>query len=185
MKITDDVIEEGANRPPTKTHISQIVSGGQTGVDRAALDAAVEANISIGGWCPRGRRSEDGRIPDGYPLKETAARSYAIRTEWNVRDSDGTLIIVQDEISSGTRLTVSSARKQNQPYLVVHLRPDADALFEDQPCLDNQIKQVLNWLVENEIKVLNVAGPRGSSNASVYSEAREFLSLLFQKVDRE
>ena len=118
-------------------------------------------------------------------MKETAARSYAIRTEWNVRDSDGTLIIVQDEISSGTRLTVSSARKQNQPYLVVHLRPDADALFEDQPCLDNQIKQVLNWLVENEIKVLNVAGPRGSSNASVYSEAREFLSLLFQKVDRE
>ncbi|MDA1230625.1 MAG: molybdenum cofactor carrier, partial [Planctomycetota bacterium] len=73
------------------SQLTRVVSGGQTGVDRAALDAASAAGMEIGGWCPRDRRAEDGIVPLRYPLRETASRSYAVRTEWNVRDSDGTL----------------------------------------------------------------------------------------------
>src|SRR5262245_51361441 len=75
--------------------ISKIVSGGQTGVDRAALDVALELGIPCGGWCPKGRLAEDGPIPERYPLKETTLRVYPQRTEWNVRDSDGTLVLAQ------------------------------------------------------------------------------------------
>lgn len=75
------------------TMLAQIISGGQTGVDRAGLDAALGLGIPCGGWCPRGRRALDGRIPDQYPLRETEARNYNRRTEWNIRDSDATLIL--------------------------------------------------------------------------------------------
>lgn len=159
--------------------ISRIVSGGQTGVDRAALDAAMEAGIAVGGWCPRGRRSEDGLIPAAYPLKETTARSYRVRTEWNVRDSDGTLILVFDEISSGTKLTLDIARELGKPLQVVHLRPPGTpGLFSDEASLQDQIESILNWLTRHTVRILNIAGPRGSSNKAVYHEARRFVQLL-------
>ncbi len=150
-----------------------IISGGQTGVDRAALDAGLRYQIPIGGWCPRERRAEDGPIPDVYPLRPTAARSYAVRTEWNVRDSDGTLILLCGPLSSGTRLTLESAQTQNRPVLVIQLDAPENS-HSDQPAT------VAAWLSHNKIRVLNVAGPRGSSSPRVYPLALDFLCRLLQ-----
>jgi hypothetical protein len=173
------VISSGSKRAV----VQKIVSGGQTGVDRAALDAGLASGVSIGGWCPRGRRAEDGRIPARYPLQETGARSYAVRTEWNVRDSDGTLILVMHEVSSGTRLTLDLAHKLEKPSLVIHLRPAGqDTLFSDTNSLNEHTDSVVAWLRRHRIRVLNVAGPRGSSHSDVYSEARQFMSVLLDSV---
>ena len=158
----------------------RIVSGGQTGVDRAALDEALACNLQIGGWCPQGRRAEDGKIPPKYPLRETAARSYAVRTDWNVRDSDGTLVLVLDEISSGTRLTIDAARVQGKPLQIVHLTPDAArGLLTDENLIEESVESVVDWIRRHRIHVLNVAGPRGSSSERIYPEARAFLARLF------
>lgn len=150
-----------------------IISGGQTGVDRAALDAALQHHIPIGGWCPRERRAEDGPIPDTYPLRPTASRSYAVRTEWNVRDSDGTLILLHGPLSSGTRLTLQSAQSQNRPFLLIQLDAPKNSTA-DEPAT------VAAWLSHNKIRVLNVAGPRGSSSPRVYPLALDFLCRLLQ-----
>ncbi|MEO2026136.1 MAG: putative molybdenum carrier protein [Fuerstiella sp.] len=172
-----------ANSPAALGPVTRIVSGGQTGVDRAALDAGLDAGIPVGGWCPRGRRSEAGPIPEHYPLKETPARTYAVRTEWNVRDSDGTLVIVLNEISSGTKLTLAAARGLGKPFKVVHLRPeDEPGLFTTENPLNDQIESVVEWLHALRIRVLNVAGPRGSSHKDVYSEALGFMSLLLKRI---
>src|SRR5947209_17179443 len=101
--------------------LKKVVSGGQTGVDRAALDAALELGVPCGGWCPRGRRAEDGPIPERYPLRETSWDGYPQRTEWNVRDSDGTLILTRGEPDRGTALTARLANTQNKPCLVIDL----------------------------------------------------------------
>jgi hypothetical protein len=155
--------------------VSKIISGGQTGVDRAALDVALELGIPCGGWCPKGRRAEDGSIPDLYPLDETPSPVYPQRTEWNVRDSDGTLVlIVGDKASrralapkgSGTALTIGLARRQKKPYLVVNLDDGSDPTA------------VRTWVHANRIRVLNVAGPRKSEKRGIYSKAAEFLRRL-------
>ncbi|MEZ6059191.1 MAG: putative molybdenum carrier protein [Planctomycetaceae bacterium] len=165
--------------------VSRVISGGQTGVDRAALDAAIAAEIDIGGWCPRGRRAEDGRVPVEYPLLETAARSYAVRTEWNVRDADGTLVVVLDDISSGTRLTIDVARKLEKPLLVIHLLPPTQrTLLSETISGCDHIPSVVDWVRRNRIRVLNVAGPRASSDANVYPQALEFLQQLFAELSR-
>lgn len=156
--------------------LEKVVSGGQTGVDRAGLDAAMDHGLAVGGWCPRGRRSEDGRIPPKYPLKETAARSYAVRTEWNVRDSDGTLIIAMDAITTGTKLTAGFARRSLKPLQIVKLRSDSsENLFDDENSITDQIDSVVDWIHRHRIRVLNVAGPRGSSHKHVYTESRAFV----------
>ncbi len=158
----------------------KIVSGGQTGVDRAALDEALAFHLEIGGWCPQGRRAEDGMIPPEYPLQETPARSYAVRTDWNVRDSDGTLILVLDEISTGTRLTIDAARAQGKPLHIVHLSADTTpGLLTDENLIEEYVESVVDWLRRHRIHVLNVAGPRGSSSERIYPEARAFLARLF------
>ena len=103
--------------------LRKIVSGGQTGVDRAALDAAMAHDVPVGGWCPKGRRAEDGVIPERYPLKETPSDAYEQRTAWNVRDSDGTLLITDGALEGGTALTMQEAKRQGRP--VLHVRtPD-------------------------------------------------------------
>lgn len=145
----------------------KIVSGGQTGVDRAALDFALASGIVHGGWCPKGRRAEDGKLPEKYNLQETPRKDYGQRTEWNVRDSDGTLVIINRELSGGTLYTLETARKMGKPVMIAAL---ADKVEE---------KQVAGWVENNGIRVLNVAGPRASSEPEIYSMTLEFLQKVY------
>lgn len=142
----------------------RIVSGGQTGVDRAALDVALALGIPHGGWCPRGRRAEDGRIPDRYALREHASADYAARTEANVADADATLVLHRGALEGGTRLTCELARRLGKRLLVVDLdRADVGA--------------VAAWVAG--VGVLNVAGPRESQRPGVGAAARDFLVGVF------
>jgi len=146
--------------------IKKIVSGGQTGVDRAALDVALDLGMSCGGWCPQGRRAVDGVIPEKYPLKETVARNYNTRTKLNVRDSDGTLILNRCELNGGTAYTVRVADELGKPFLVVNLEESPD------------MKEVVTWIRRHDIRVLNVAGPRENKCPGIYLEATKFLTAL-------
>jgi predicted Rossmann fold nucleotide-binding protein DprA/Smf involved in DNA uptake len=106
--------------------VEKIISGGQTGVDRAALDVAMELGIPCGGWCPQGRRAEDGRIPERYPLQEASSKEYPVRTRLNVEDSDGTLVLTASSPTGGTALTLKLARQLHKPFLLIDLARDAD-----------------------------------------------------------
>lgn len=145
-----------------------VVSGGQTGVDRAALDAGMDAGVPVGGWCPRGRRAEDGPIPVRYPLRETATDTYAERTRLNVRDSDATLIVGPGDGSPGTSLTAREARSRAKPLLQVEItdRPEA----------------VAAWLRGHDVCVLNVAGPRESEVPGIYRRALAFMQVVLHDV---
>lgn len=138
----------------------KIVSGGQTGVDRAALDAARSLGVACGGWCPRGRRAEDGRVPARYPLKEAPSVDYAVRTEWNVRDSDATLILAKVPLSGGTRLTREVCKRLKKPCLVV------------DPTEPGSLRKAKAWVTRMELEVLNVAGPRAAAG---YDAALSFM----------
>lgn len=144
----------------------RVVSGGQTGVDRAALDAAATAGLAIGGWCPAGRRAEDGPVDTAYPLAETPEAGYAQRTAWNVRDSDATLVLSWGGLEGGTAQTVRYLEDQGRPYHIV-------ALDEDP-----QPGPVREWLREQGFRVLNVAGPRASKVPGIYERARSFLEKV-------
>jgi hypothetical protein len=146
----------------------KVVSGGQTGVDRAALDAARALGLPCGGWCPRGRLAEDGPIDAAYPLTETPSADYAQRTEWNVRDADGTLVLARGRATGGTALTIALARLEGRPLLVVHLERDPSPA------------EARRWIEAGGIAVLNVAGPRESQRPGVGREARAFLERLFR-----
>jgi hypothetical protein len=147
--------------------VEKIVSGGQTGVDRAALDVALELGIPCGGWCPAGRRAEDGRIPDRYPLVETPTAAYPQRTKWNVRDSDGTLVLTRGRPTGGTRLTIEVAKRLEKPCLMIDLN---DAVEK---------ADVQKWMLENHVSILNVAGPRESESPGNSRLAAAFLRRLF------
>ncbi len=145
---------------------AKIISGGQTGVDRAAIDVAIELGIDHGGWCPAGRKAEDGPIPPHYRLTETSEADYVTRTRLNVRDSDGTLILTIGETSGGTLKTILIANEMGRPLLLVDLNKPVDrSVFHD-------------WLSANRIKVLNVAGPRESKYAGIQSRASDYFRNL-------
>lgn len=136
-----------------------IVSGGQTGVDRAALDFAIRHGYPHGGWAPRGRKAEDDLIPLKYQLTELADGGYRQRTRRNVADSDGTLILNVGELDGGTLATQAFAQKRGKPHLVVQLDAGVTA---------DVASDVLAWLREYTVKTLNVAGPRESKRPGVY-----------------
>lgn len=146
----------------------KIVSGGQTGVDRAALDAALSLGIMCGGWVPKGRRAEDGPIPSMYPMRETKSSAYDVRTRENVKDSDATLILTRGEPVGGTKLTLETAAELQRPYHIVDLKRTHSPLA------------ALRWLEAKRPAVLNIVGPRESTAPGVYAEAETFIVRLLQ-----
>lgn len=151
--------------------IARLIAGGQTGVDRAALDAALAAGLPIGGWCPKERRAEDGMIPTTYPLQETPSPQYAQRTRWNVRDADGTLILTRHDPTGGTALTIHTARRLHKPYRVIDLTTGPDP------------SEVASWISHTGVTVLNVAGPRESTCPGIYQEAFDWLQAMLRYHD--
>jgi len=149
----------------------RVISGGQTGVDRAAWDAARMLGLPIGGWVPRGRRAEDGVVPAEYgPLTETPTDDYDGRTERNVIEADATLVLFRGELVGGTRRTVELAEQHGRPLLTVDLaRLDPAAAA----------RAVRQWLRSTEPEVLNVAGPRASTDPGLHSLARTVLVSAF------
>ena len=148
--------------------LKKVISGGQTGVDRAALDAAIKLNIPHGGWCPKGRTAIDGIVPKKYKLQETDSSLYPPRTRKNVEDADGTLVYADGEYSRGTELTIKIAKGWGRPLLVIDN-------FVSTP-----IKTAQDWVTINKIKILNVAGPsdRGR-HEGIYGKSYQFLLELF------
>ncbi|MCC4115330.1 putative molybdenum carrier protein [Aromatoleum toluclasticum] len=150
-------------------YIVTIVSGGQTGADRAALDWAIARGLQHGGWCPAGRLAEDGLIPERYQLKELHDGGYRKRTLWNVRDSDATLIIsLAPELTGGSAATMRFARSLKKPWLHV------------SPGMDWQVA-VQSWLRDIAPGVLNIAGPRASSAPGIEAFTWQVLDGAFPK----
>jgi hypothetical protein len=151
--------------------VEKIISGGQTGADRAALDFALARDIPHGGWCPRGRRAEDGALQERYELQETPDAEYSQRTEWNVRDSDGTVIFsLAPELTGGSRLTEEFAARHRKPCL--HLSQQTHGA--------TAVKRLRQFVQQHHIRVLNVAGPRASNEAAVPRFVLETLEKLFK-----
>src|SRR5258707_5768923 len=148
--------------------LNKIVSGGQTGVDRAALDAALNANFPCGGWAPGDRMAEDGVIADRYPLIPLPHGGYRQRTRLNVVDSDGTAILYNESLTGGTRLTRNLCALLNRPYVLIRSRDTPDPI--------EAAEMVLKYIEDNGIQTLNVAGPRASGWAEGYRFALGVIS---------
>ena len=146
------------------------MSGGQTGVDRAALIVAKELGLSCRGWCPKGRRAEDGPIDPAFILQETPSENYAQRTEWNVRDSDGTLIFTEGRPSGGTACTIRMAQALHKPWLLLDLLQPPDP------------SRAREWIRQPGIHILNVAGPRKSTHPGIFNRAAAFLRQVLTAV---
>jgi hypothetical protein len=140
----------------------KIVSGGQTGVDRAALDVALKHGIDCGGWCPTGRLDEFGRIPDRYPVRELQAGSFTERTLQNVKDSDGTVIIYSGQIGGGTKQTIRFCTDLKRSHQLI----DASKIPEEDAA-----KLITDFVHAKKIVILNVAGPRQSEWLAGYGYA--------------
>jgi len=153
--------------PLFKRLITRIVSGGQTGADRAALDWAIDHGIENGGWCPKGRLAEDGMIDLKYPLRETQSAPYIVRTERNVLESDGTLIVNLGELEGGSLQTLGLTKKHQKPCLVLQL---------DGGVSEEQVARVLAWLRTEPIRTLNIAGPRESERPGIYQLTQQLLN---------
>ena len=149
----------------------KIISGGQTGVDRAALDVALQHEIECGGWCPAGRLDEFGRIPEHYPLRELKRGSANARTRQNVKDSDGTLIIYFCSLHGGTDYTLWRCIKDSKPYVMI----DAAKTSAEQAG-----SAIEDFVRKKQIGILNVAGPRQSEWAGGYDYAFRALDLFFE-----
>ena len=149
--------------------LKKIISGGQTGVDRAALDSAIAANLPHGGFCPKGRLCETGRIPKHYQLQETTSATYGVRTRLNVKNSDGTLILLASQIAAigaGTLLTISEAKRAKKPLLIFYLDQNLS------PAL------VRDWITQKRIQILNIAGPRESQSPGIYQQSYKFIKKI-------
>ena len=150
--------------------IKRIISGGQTGADRAALDAAIKLGVPHGGWIPRGRLAEDGPLPEIYQLKEMSTDRYPARTKQNVFDSDGTLIVSHGKLTGGSAFTKKMAMKHGKPWY----HADLNKLPTFQAAIINQ-----DWIAENNIEILNVTGPRASGDSLIYGLVTVILELVY------
>jgi hypothetical protein len=150
----------------------RIVSGGQTGVDRATLDFALKNHIDCFGWCPKGRLAEDGVLPDFYPLKETKMPDSRERTFKNVEISDGTLIFLLDKPDEGTVRTIDYAELLNKPLYIVHLNMNRE----------DQETGILSLWDTYGISVMNIAGPRESHSPGIYTKTKAFLSDFYLRL---
>ncbi len=149
----------------------KIISGGQTGADRAALDFALENEFETGGFVPKNRLAEDGRISDKYPnLRETETENPSERTEANVKATDATLIVSRGELVGGTNLTKIFAGKYEKPFLHIDL---LDLKIEDAA------EKTREWLKSFDCEILNVAGARASEDAKIYDETKKLLNKIF------
>jgi len=155
--------------------LTRVISGGQTGVDQAALRAAASLGMAIGGWCPPGRVSEDGTIPEHFPLTETPEDHSAAapgiprsqRTEWNVRDSDGTLILCRGGLEAqdaGTRWTAGCAVRYRKPLIVA------------DPLALGDVARVRQWIEEHRIVTLNIAGPSEKTCPGIGAQVENFVA---------
>jgi len=152
-----------------------IVSGGQTGADRAALDFAIDHALPHEGWCPRGRLAEDGPIDERYQLRETESRKYAKRTAQNIHDSDATVVFsLVANPTGGTALTIDLTERIGRPLL--HLPRDADPLGATAAAIRNAADSLNQFIDAHEVKLLNVAGPRSSVEPKVASYVRSVLA---------
>ena len=156
--------------------LSKIVSGGQTGVDRAGLDAALAQGFSCGGWCPEGRLAEDGEIPDRYPVTVLPGAGYEERTLKNLINSDGTLIVYFEALSGGTLETQACCNDRDIPVLAI----DASRLS-----VDEAVAIATAFLLEFKIETLNVAGPRASKQAEAHEYAFNLFTYLIAKVTQD
>jgi hypothetical protein len=141
--------------------IKKIISGGQTGADRAALDAAIKLSLAHGGWIPKGRLTESGPLPPQYQLRETRSSSYAERTEKNVLEADGTMILSHGPLTGGSEYTREMAVKHRRPW--IHIDLENNSPFHAATMINK-------WILGNKIEVLNVAGPRASKDPKIYND---------------
>lgn len=150
----------------------KIISGGQTGVDRAGLDAALDAGIEVGGYCPAGREAEDGAIPEKYPLVEVEG-GYAERTLKNVQESDATLVFYDAELHGGTAQTVACCLQEQQPFKLIDVSLVSAVVA---------VQAIDDFIRDNEVRILNIAGPRSSSNPALYEYCYQILSMYFEEL---
>ena len=150
--------------------IQKIISGGQTGADRAALGFAIQHNIPHGGWIPKGRKAEDGTLPEKYHLQEMPTGQYSKRTEQNILDSDGTLIVSHGLLTGGSVLTREWAKQHRKPWIHIDL--------ETTP-YHEAARMIREWVGRNGIKVMNVAGARGRKDPMIYQAMMDLLDAAF------
>ena len=150
--------------------IQKIISGGQTGADRAALDFAIRHGIPYGGWVHKGRKTEDGILPENYDLQEMPTGQYSKRTEKNVLDSDGTLILSHGLLTGGSALTTGFAELHRKPWIHIDLTEN------EINCTADQVRK---WIEKWGIQILNVAGPRASKDPMIYDATIALMETIW------
>lgn len=156
--------------------LNKIISGGQTGADRGALDAAIACGVQYGGAIPKGRRTEDGPLPQRYMLQEMATTSYPVRTEKNVMDGDGTSIISHGPLSHGSFLTQKLAIEHGRPCIHIDL---------NKLTHQNAVENLLTFIRENSIEILNIAGSRASGDPEIYDAVYHIVTSILGRTSRK